>query len=215
MRTYLLIGLLVLGGCRRGEREAAPGTAEIPGDAVATSPDTAPADAEHAALERFRAQLPPEVLVRGNACPFECCVYGEWVADTIIPMYREPRRTGTPAFTVPKGTSLRADSGAVFVTGIALAIVEDTVADSPNRLLLPGDTLVLLDPIGEGYWTAWRRGEILESVPPFFESWWHPKQSGRLIGEPLREWWARTTVNGRTAWFRPDLFRVRGADACG
>jgi hypothetical protein len=115
---------------------------------------------------------------------------------------------------VSKGTAFRADSGAVFVTAIALAVVDDTVADSPDRLLLPGDTLVLLDPIGEGYWTAWRRGEILESVPPFFESWWRPKQSGRLIGHPEREWWARTSINGRTGWFRPDVYRVRGADAC-
>lgn len=209
------LGLLLLAGLAACAPEERPAEQQPPEDSVATSPDTVPAHPDSAALHRFRAQLPAEILVRGNACPFECCVYGAWVADTAIPMYAAPRGTGAPAFTLAKGTRLTADTGVVFVTHIALAIVEDTVADGPNPVLLPGDTLVLLDPIGEGYWKAWRRGQVLETVPPFFESWWRPAPAGRLIGEAAREWWARATANGRTGWFRPDRYRVRGADACG
>ena len=212
-RAWLCAVLVaVAAACARDTERAGQ---QAPPDTVATSPDTLPVHPDSAALQRFRSQLPPDVLVRANACPFECCVYGQWVADTIIPMHDAPRSAATPAFSIAKGTALQADSGVVFVTGIALAIVDDTVSDGPNPVLLPGDTLVLLDPIGEGYWKAWRRGQLLESVPPFFESWWHPKQSGRLIGEPAREWWVHALVNGRSGWFRADLFRVRGADACG
>ena len=211
-RGLVLLLLVGLAACAPDERQAEQ---QQPADSLATPPDTVPLHPDSAALQRFRAQLPAEILVRGNACPFECCVYGAWVADTVIPMYAAPRGTGTAAFTLAKGATLAADTGVVFVTQIALAIVEDTVADGPNPVLLPGDTLVLLDPIGEGYWKAWRRGQVLETVPPFFESWWRPAPAGRLIGEPAREWWARATANGRTGWFRPDRYRVRGADACG
>ena len=212
MSWLVLLLLTGLAACAPEERQA---ERPPPVDSLATSPDTVPLHPDSAALQRFRAQLPAEILVRGNACPFECCVYGAWVADTVIPLYDAPRATGTPALTLAKGTKLAADTGVVFVTHIALAIVEDTVADGPNAVLLPGDTLVLLDPIGEGYWKAWRRGQVLETVPPFFESWWRPAPAGRLIGEAAREWWARATANGRTGWFRPDRYRVRGADACG
>ncbi len=133
-----------------------PGTDQAPVDSVATSPDTVPSDPDSAAVARYRRMVPDTVLERRNACPFECCTYGSWVADTVIPMYSAPRSQGLPAFTLARGDSMQTEYGAVYVTSIGLVVVEDTLvlgADDATKLL-PGDTLVLLDPIGEGYWTA-------------------------------------------------------------
>ncbi len=212
MNKELLVLVTVLTACARPEPEAD----QTPVDSVTTSPDTVLAHPESAAIARFRALIPDSVLERRNACPFECCVYGDWVADTVIPMLTEPRSNGAPVFTLAKGDSMKTEFGVVYVTSIALVVVTDTVplGNEGRVKLLPGDTLVLLDPIGEGYWTAWRRGEILEEVPPFFESWVREGRQGRMIGQPGREWWVRVTAGGRTGWFRPDRLGVTGADAC-
>jgi hypothetical protein len=130
-------------------------------------------------------------------------------------MHAAPRSAGLPAFTVAQGTRMTADSGVVFVTGIAFAVVDDTVLRYADQKpwLLPGDTLVLLEPIGEGYWTMWRRGEVLNEVPPFFESIPEPKR-GHLVGMPRREWWVHASIGGRSGWFRADRVKVSGADRC-
>ena len=211
-KRTLVLALLVAAGCTRPE----PESDLAPADSMATSPDTIPADPDSAAVARIRRQIPDSILERRGACPFECCTYGNWVADTVIPMYTAPRGTGQPSFRLAKGDPIKTEFGAVYVTSIGLIVVDDTLTLGPADAvrLAPGDTLVLLDPIGEGYWTAWRRGEIIEQVPPFFESWWRPRQSGRMIGRPAREWWVRGSSRGRTGWFTPDIYRVRGADAC-
>jgi hypothetical protein len=208
LRVWLAVAVLGCGGGAPEGETGAADTASAPVEALPAHPDSA-------AIARFRSMLPDSVLARANACPFECCVYGDWVAGTTIPMHAAARATGHPAFTLAAGDSMKADSGVVYVTSIALVVVDDTVAYGPERArLMPGDTLVLLDPIGEGYWTAWRRGEILKEVPPFFESWSPEGPRGRLIGTPGREWWVRATARGRTGWFMPDRYRVTGADAC-
>jgi hypothetical protein len=210
-----MIALLFSTAC--GERQRTPEEQQLLA-AESTLVDTTPMPqhADSAALARVRGQLPADVLVRRNACPFECCVYGNWLARSDIPFYPTPRPTGPAVFTLSKGEKLRADSGIVYITSIALAVVDDTVVRYRDQTpwLLPGDTLVLLEPIGEGYWTMWRRGEILNDVPPFFESIPEPRR-GRLIGTPRREWWVHATINGRRGWFNADSAEVLGADACG
>ena len=212
MLKCFLAGFMVCGvaACSEppsGEHRVAP----KPDSVIATSPNP-----DSAALERYRRALPASVLARKGACPFECCVYGDWLADTTFALYRQPQISGGPAFVINKGEKFKADSGVVFVTGIGLAIVDDTVFRYADRKpwLLPGDTLVLLDPIGEGYWNAWRRGEVLKEVPPFFESIPEAKR-GRLIGKPEREWWVHATAGDRSGWIDMQRARVRGADACG
>ena len=194
-----------------------PSCADREPPAEETTPSAVmPPDPDSMAIERIRAQLPPGTLRRSNGCPFECCVYREWTAATDIPLRAAPNDSSTITARLRAGEQMNADSGIVFVTGLAIAIVDDTVFRGAERRpwLLPNDTLVLLDPIGEGHWNAWRRGEVLEDVPPFFEGILEPRR-GRLIGDPTREWWAFATAGNRRGWFRPDQFRVSGADACG
>lgn len=165
--------------------------------------------------ERFRARIPAEVLVRRGACPFECCTYREWTALTPIALSARERSNAAPIDTIAVGERFLADSGNVHITGIGLIIVEDTVPVKQGRvILLPGDTLVLLDHRGEGYFNVWRDGVVLEEVEGFWGE--HSRARGRLVGNYRDEWWIHvTTREGVRGWYRTDgEVRVSGADRC-
>ncbi|MEX2282402.1 MAG: hypothetical protein WEE89_07955 [Gemmatimonadota bacterium] len=81
---------------------------------------------------------------------------------------------------------------------------------------LPGDTMVVLDYVGEGRWKVFYKDRILE-----VEGFWGAEQPGPPVAEMLgrysSEWWAHITMNdGRKGWLLivPPM-RVIGADGCG
>lgn len=170
-----------------------------------------------ATLDRWRAKLPEGALMRRGACPFECCVYGEWRAESAIPLVPRPAETPSAgSSTLEPGAAFQADSGHVRVTGLALVAVTEWVAPMPQRRLEPGDTLVLLDYVGEGFHSAWLDGEFVE-VSDFWSSA-TDRPRGEVIGEHSSEWWVHaTSSSGTSGWFRADApgVEIAGADACG
>lgn len=225
-----LCALLALAGsgCSRDRGEPPPGNAAVDtlpapdrgaaGEDVASSDSAAagaPADrGAAAAIARFRARLPDSVLARRGACPFECCVYREWVAEGPIAVVGSQRERGRPRFTIAPGERFRADSGNVWITGLMLVAVQQPVADSPYWSFIAGDTLVVLDHLGEGHFNVWHAGRVLD-VEGFWEAW-QGRGGARTLGAPGSEWWVHVTLlDGRTGWFEaaPDV-RFSGADAC-
>lgn len=170
-----------------------------------------------ATLDRWRAKLPEGALMRCGACPFECCVYGAWRAESTIPLVSTPGEAPSASSRgLEPGTAFQADSGHVRVTGLALVAVTEWVAPMPQRRLEPGDTLVLLDYVGEGFHSAWLEGEFVE-VSDFWSSA-TDRPRGAVIGEHSSEWWVHATSEGGTSgWFRADGpgVEIAGADACG
>ena len=198
MKTAILISAVLFLGCGP----------EQPAERQPTQRSDTPAPAPVAAAQ----PLLPDSMRKRSACPFECCVYGEWKADSAIPVHQQARAGDVAGFSIPAGTSFQADSGFIYVTGIALAIVTDTInteTSEPRPWLFPNDTLVLLEYLGEGYYNAWRRGEVVEQVPSFYEG------QGYTVGEYAREWWVHVTHEGRRGWILMDKAEVSGADACG
>jgi hypothetical protein len=64
----------------------------------------------------------------------------------------EPSRGAVTAFVLPDSTRFMADSGFVRVTDVQLIVVADTIDQRPHAaLFLPGDTMVILDYVGEGH----------------------------------------------------------------
>jgi hypothetical protein len=219
----LLLVLAVAGAlsCSDGQ-EGGPGSemrADPPASDAApvAAPDPRPEASEPDAVARWGARLPHEVLVRRGACPFECCVYGEWVAESSIPLLSEPRLRGQEAVAqLEPGRSFQADSGFVRVTRAALVAVTAVVSAGPERTLAPGDTLLLLDYVGEGFYNAWLNGEVVE-LSDFWSST-RGDAAGELIGEHRTEWWVHATLRqGENGWFRADGpgVEIGGADACG
>lgn len=192
----------------------APAGSTPPTDSAPT-PDAAGRGSGGDVIANFRQRIPEDLLVRRGACPFECCVYRDWNATGAIPVVAEERGTAPPVFTINAGETFRADSGNVHVTSIALVPVTDSVGDPPYWSFGPGDTVVVLDYIGEGFYNVWHDGNVVE-VPTFWTDGPIAPGDGS-IGKHATEWWVHITMaDGRTGWIRADTApQITGADACG
>jgi len=143
-------------------------------------------------------------------------MYGEWEAESDIALVSEPREGAPASGRLAAGTAFQADTGFVRIAEVALIAVTDTVTPMVDRSLAPGDTLVLLDYIGEGSYNAWLDGEFVE-VSDFWSSA-TDRPRGEMIGEHRTEWWAHAVApDGTEGWFRADAPGVElgGVDACG
>lgn len=164
--------------------------------------------------------LPPaDALTRPSACPFECCMYGEWWATSPLDVRAEPSDSAPVRFTLPANTRFGAVSGFVRVTSLARVAVLDTIGTVPENRWLPGDTLYPLDYRGEGTYGVWHEGR-LRGVADF---WTYPEGAAVAVdGEHRTEWWTFVAdPSGQTGWLRmdrpafPESATLWGADACG
>ena len=157
------------------------------------------------------------VVVHG-ACPFECCQYGQWTLTTPADLRASPSRAAPVVRRLGEGTPVCADSGLVLVkpTGIVYAL-KDVQDSSTGFTLRQGDTLILLDELGEGYIRARLRDSVLRV------SGWDLSPNNPDIGSGLKvlrktgeQWWVHFTVTDSLAgWVLMNDVRVLGADACG
>lgn len=153
-----------------------------------------------------------------GACPFECCTYGAWTTTDPTTIYERPDENAV-LLTVPADTRQEAATGYVLLTRIGVAVARDTVrmyGESGDPYLAEvGDTLFVLDNVGEGFRRVWYEGGIYQS----------DAASGidtgiaspvEVLREPEQQWWARVqTVDGRAGWLWMDRTpQMEGADAC-
>jgi hypothetical protein len=177
---------------------------------------------------------PPMPFVDEGACPYECCIYRDWTATAPVVAYDyhpawESLEPGTPhktMFSVAKGEVVTALTGVVVTTRPGRMRFTEAISTtnssrrfprmaSEHVAFAPGDTLYLLAPQGEGVFTAWFKGRLLEgldTVPLQERIGWH---GSVLEAKPTIQWWVRIrNANGQFGWTdRPVDFKNR--DACG
>ena len=171
--------------------------------------------AANALIRNFIARVPDSVFVRHGACPFECCMYRECTARAAIAPRAQPRDSAPAGFTLQPGEVFSADSGNVYVTSAQLVVVTDSVGDAHYWSFSPGDTLVVLDHVGEGHFSVWQDGKVQDT-----EGFWWPGRQPAVadtIGTWKTEWWVHATrSDGRSGWFIADnSIQFDNADACG
>lgn len=169
-----------------------------------------------------------------SACPFECCVYGTWRFLTAAGVRPNPLLATPVVATIRAGQSVRATRGHVRMDTLGLVLVRRDFRDENFRNeYRAGDTLLVLDYVGEGYSRVWVRGERRTLDLSFVLSE-HGPPAGRdsaamvELRAPARQWWAQVTLpvpvakdTGarpavRSGWVHMTLdIDVRGADACG
>lgn len=160
--------------------------------------------------------FPAGAYVSRGACPFECCVYGRWSLRTGALLRSAPGRLDSIR-VLPSGTVVSADSGLVVVNPVGLlelSAAPPTPSLGDSLRAQPGDTVELLDYIGEGIRRVRLRGRELE-----VEEFWRFRDTpvGRVLREPVQHWWVFMTDSASHAsgWVLMDSVQVSGADACG
>jgi hypothetical protein len=126
------------------------------------------------------------------------------------------------AFRVRKGDRVDGLTGVVITKTLGRAIVREPVtigAGAPR--LDPGETVYVLNYVGEGAWKAWARGQ----VSPIEIAGKDEVCVGRerapspcpvqMLEEPVTEWWAKVRDReGHEGWTR-HLDHFGNLDACG
>lgn len=166
------------------------------------------------------AKRPPENYVAKGACPFECCMYGEWRATKATKLYREPGSNEVVA-TVQPG---KADAlGGEMHLRPTPVLVRNAVADYDEDVAEPGSIVFLLDYQGESHGNVWIDGEVNSlgwtgvqehCATPNRECW----------GEVLRPedagdwrngvWWIQIRAKDGTTGWTAEADHFDGKDGC-
>ena len=130
---------------------------------------------------------PAEYIAEG-ACPGEYCCYGRWTLTTAATVLSHPNRNAAVLHRVSPGTIIRAETGFVAVQQIGRALITGHPPDYVTNVsdLRPGDTLEILDYVGEGYWNSRLRG-----VPRLIMGYWDSlgTKGARTLRPQRQEWW--------------------------
>lgn len=166
---------------------------------------------------------PPDTYVDRGVCPFECCVYREWLARAPIQVYRIEGDTTAVAFVLAAGERFLALTGNVHLRPTGIALVRRNLIHSVGpdvvRRSEAGDTLYVLSYLGESHYNLWSRGEVLEGYGCWGEGdeMNAPTKPCELIREPREYWWAEVQNQaGLRGWIdmNADDDKVGHKDAC-
>jgi hypothetical protein len=159
--------------------------------------------------------LPPNPYESWGVCPFECCTYREWTADTDIPVHEKRSEQSRILYHLHAGERVDALTGVVVTRNPAPIHIDHAVKDgftkASKRPLLsfkPGDVVYMLAPLGEGFYLFWYQGKVYRSG---IELAALPGVKGD--GMTLTWWKQVRNKAGKTGWTQSDHFQ--NADACG
>jgi len=154
---------------------------------------------------------PPEHYIAKNACPFECCRFGDW---TVLANTRLVAKPGSDRVvgTALKGSRVTALTGEVHLTPEPVGVLINGH--------FPKDSIVfVLDNLGEGYANVYTNGKIVEAEESYAEYCFRPSEAcwGETIlpRVPVAIWWVKIRLpNGVVGWSSQSN-RFGNNDACG
>jgi hypothetical protein len=158
-----------------------------------------------------KAPGPPVPYEDVGACPFEGCVYREWIANARIDV-RSGRRPDDPiVFSLRRGDQVQAITGIVVTIKpgrVQFKAPVDLASTAGPVHVQPGETLYLLTYHGEGETTAWFKGRLYDRLDgsEFFNALCQDRPAscnGSILERPQRVWWVRLrSVRGVIGWTR-------------
>ena len=173
------------------------------------------------------AKRPPEAYVAKDACPFECCTFGEWSVEAEVELLKAPAGASLGR-KLKVGDKVEGLTGEVHLRPRPMLVVHPFEAyrqngDYDETVQIPAGGLVFeLDSIGEGFFKFWHEGQIVEASGGGYlenrclafdaECW------GVYLdppGTPISDvWWVKVRLSdGTEAWALSDGFG--NMDGCG
>jgi hypothetical protein len=151
------------------------------------------------------------------ACPGEGCTFGTWLACDSVPLYASPGDASATASVLPPNEPFEVATGMVIVDVPEVVVVTRPTPqisfEEDGVTFQPGDTLYVLDYLGEGFFNAWYVDTILETE--VFWPWasFFPGSDfvygGEVVQTGAASFWVRTTdEEGAAAWVWVDSASV-------
>ena len=183
------------------------------------------------AAQSGQPQGPPIPYEDAGACPFEGCVYREWIANAPVVVKTSRRNDALIAFRLQKGERVQAITGVVvtekpgraqFRTAVDLTAYPHT-SDRPQPQSIhiePGDTLFLLTYRGEGETAAWFKGRLYDAVDAsdlFNSACTDNRKScaGHIIDNPASVWWIQLKNKAGLIGWTKEADKFDNKDALG
>ncbi len=150
-----------------------------------------------------------------GACPFECCQYGTWTAESPLIVYKEEVSGSAIAFKVNPGESFTAINGNVHITKPGYVVVNKS-----HDGFAKGNKVYLLTYLGEGAYDLWYKGKKLDlNILNLDEFWANVTEKD----SPLYTWAVLIKRgDGKQGWLRlknspkskfwPE--KIKGLDSC-
>jgi hypothetical protein len=170
-----------------------------------------------------KAPGPPVPYEDVGACPFEGCVYREWIANARVDV-RSGRRPDDPiVFSLRRGDRVQAITGIVITVKpgrVQFKAPVDLASSAGPVHVQPGETLYLLTYHGEGETTAWLKGRLYDRLDgtEFFNALCEDRPAacnGSILERPQSVWWVRLrSVRGVMGWTR-ETEKLDNKDALG
>jgi hypothetical protein len=150
-----------------------------------------------------------------GACPFECCQYGTWTAESPLIAYQMEVDGPAIAFRIKPGESFTAINGNVHITKPGYVVVSKSYDG-----FIKGDKVYLLTYLGEGAYDLWYKGKKLDLNVLNLDKFW---ANVTEKASPLYTWsvlirrgdgkqgWLRLK-NSAKSKFWPE--KIKGMDSC-
>ena len=153
---------------------------------------------------------PPKIYVTKNTCPGECCTYREWHVQKPVTFFAEPNSQIVVGRVEPK-QKVKAFTGEIHAEPYPVKVTILIELPNSKTKVVPGETIYLVSPDGEGYWDAWYKNEII-SVQDYQTNY-----STMIRTKPFRNtWWIKAQLpNGKTGWvIEKGQFAPGDKDSC-
>jgi len=163
-------------------------------------------------LKQLRAnERPPEHYVAKNACPFECCRFGDWTVLASTNLVANPgseRVVGTAL----EGRRVTALTGEVHLTPEPVGVLID-------RPFPKGSIVFVLDNLGEGYANVYTNGKIVQADASYAKYCFRPSEAcwGETILPSVPEaiWWIKIRLSNGVVGWSSQSNHFGNNDACG
>ncbi|MES2201659.1 MAG: hypothetical protein V4498_05355 [candidate division FCPU426 bacterium] len=170
--------------------------------------------------DSYDSEKPPAIFVDEGACPFECCVYRDWLVTKTTTLFDKPHGKKITGH-LKDGMKVRALTGIVYVVPTKMRVVFGRKSDRTESYEV-GEIIYLLTNLGEGWHKVWHRGEIISDELDIYEQDENcaiPSEAcwARVIEDHRNEevWWVKIQIKtGEIGWAEVDK-NFDNMDACG